>query len=46
MANLLREVCHDMKVESKLQKVNEGNCFNPKTTTGDQARFDISARGV
>ena len=37
MANLLREVCHDVKVEPQLQKVNEGDCLNPKTITGDQA---------
>ena len=35
-----------MKVEPQLQKVNEGDCLNPKTITGDQARLDISARGV
>ena len=46
MANLLREVCHDVKVETQLQKVNEGDCLNLKTITGDQARFDVSARGV
>ena len=46
MANLLREVCHDVKVEPQLQKVNEGDCLNPKTITGDQARLDVSARGV
>ena len=46
MANLLREVCHDVKVEPQLQKVNEGDCLNLKTVTGDQARFDVFARGV
>ena len=46
MANLLREVCHDVKVEPQLQKVNEGDCLNLETVTGDQARFDVSARGV
>ena len=46
MANLLREVCHDVKVEPQLQKVNEGDCLNHKTITGDQAWLDISARGV
>ena len=35
-----------MKVEPQLQKVNEGDCLNPKTITGDQARLDVSARGV
>ena len=44
--NLLCEVCHDVKVEPQLQKVNEGDCLNPKTLTGDQARLDVSARGV
>ena len=38
--------CHDVKVEPQLQKVNEGDCLNPKTITGDQARLDVSARGV
>ena len=46
MANLLREVCHDVKVEPQLQKVIEGDCLNPKTIIGDQARLDVSARGV
>ena len=46
LANLLREVCHDVKVEPQLQKVNEGDCINPKTITGDQARLDVSAIGV
>ena len=46
MANLLREVYHDVKVEPQLQKVNEGDCLNPKTIIGDQVRLDISARGV
>ena len=40
------KVCHDVKVEPQLQKVNEGDCLNPKTITGDQARLDVSARGV
>ena len=37
MANLLSEVCHDVKVEpqGQLQKVNEGDSLNPKTITGD-----------
>ena len=46
MADLLREVCQDVKVEPQLQKVNEGDCLNPKTITGDQGRLDVSARGV
>ena len=33
-----------MKVEPQLQKVNEGDCLNPKIITGDQA--GLSARGV
>ena len=46
LANLLREVCHDVKVEPQLQKVNKGDYLNPMTITSDQARLDISARGV
>ena len=46
MANLLCEVCYDVKVEPQLQKVNEGDYLNPNTITGDQARLDIFARGV
>ena len=46
IANLLREVCHDVKVEPELKRVNEGDCLNPKTITGDQARLDVSARTV
>ena len=40
-----RDVCHDVKVEPQLQKVNEGDCLNPKTITDDQARLDVFARG-
>ena len=43
LANLLREVCHDVKVEPQLQKVNVVDCLNPMTVTSDQARLDISA---
>ena len=46
MANLLREVCHDVKVEPQLQKVNEGDCLNPKITTDDQAELGVYATGV
>ena len=46
MANLLHEVCHDVKVEPQLQKVNEGDCLDPKIITGDEARLDVSARRV
>ena len=41
MANLLREVCHDVKVEPHLQKVNM-----KQGITGDQARINVSAKGV
>ena len=33
-------------LEPQLQKINEGDCLNPKTIPGDQAWLDISARGV
>ena len=46
IVNFLLEVCHDVKVEPQLLKVNEGDCLNPKTITGDQSRLDLSARGV
>ena len=46
IANLLRDVCHDVKVEPQLQKINEGDCLSSKTIKGDQARLDVSARGV
>ena len=45
-ANLLREVCLDVKFEPQLQKVNEGDGLNLKTITGDQAQIEVSARGV
>ena len=38
LANLLREVCHDVKVEPQLQKVNVGDCLSHQA--GDQARLD------
>ena len=42
LVNLLRGECHNVKVEPQLQKINEGDCLNPTTITGDQARLDIS----
>jgi len=42
----LKEVCFDVKIEPTLQKVNDGDCLNPKTITSDQARLDVSARGL
>jgi len=45
-AKFLKEVCFDVKIEPTLQKVNDGDCLNPKTITSDQARLDVSARGL
>ena len=45
IANLMREVCTDVRTEPGLIPVNS-NSFNPKTSTKDGARLDISACGI
>jgi len=46
-AKFLKEAgCKDVVTEPTLQKVNPGDCLNPKTITADQARLDVSARGL
>ena len=44
-AALLQEVCHDVTIEPSLIPIN-GEEFAASTSTEDQARLDISARGV
>ena len=39
-------MCYDVKTEPHLLKVNEGDCVLPCTNKAEQARLDISARGV
>ena len=46
IAKMLKEVCYDVKIEPHLLKVNEGDCVLPHTNKAEQARLDISARGV
>ena len=46
IAKMLKEVCYDVKTEPHLLKVNEGDCVLPRTNKAEQARLDISARGV
>ena len=46
IAKMLKEVCYDVKIEPYLLKVNEGYCVLPHTNKAEQARLDISARGV
>ena len=45
IGNLMREVCQDVKIEPQLLPV-EANNFNTGASTGDEARLDISARGM
>ena len=43
-ASLLKEVCHDVRIEPTLQKVT-GEQFEQRTTnTSDEARLDVTAR--
>ena len=44
-ATLLYEVCHDVEIEPELQSL-EGESFHNKTTTENEARFDIKANGL
>ena len=46
IAKMLKEVCYDVKTEPHLLKVNDGDCVLPHTNKTEQARLDISARGV
>ena len=45
IANLMKEVCTDVKTEPGLLPVNTNN-FNSKTNVKDGARLDISAYGL
>ena len=45
-STLLDEVCRDVELEPKLQSL-EGECFHNKTTTTeDEARLDLKAKGL
>ena len=46
IAKMLKEVCYDVRTEPHLLKVNDGDCVPPHTNTAEQARLDISARGL
>ena len=46
IAKMLKEVCYDVKTEPHLLKVNDGDFVLPHTNTVEQARLNISARGV
>ena len=41
----MKEVCHDVTTEPMLLTVNPNN-FSTSTNTADEARLDISARGI
>ena len=44
-SNLKKDVCFDVRLEPKLQPL-EGESFDNKTTTEDEARLDIKANGI
>ena len=44
-ANLLTEVCKDVRVEPQLQPLSGEKFFEKISNNSDQARVDISARG-
>ena len=44
-ASLLKEVCHDVRIEPSLQKLT-GEKFKQRTVnTSDEARLDVAKRG-
>ena len=45
-ATLLREVCHVVEIERKLQSLKGESFQNKTTTTEDEARLDIKANGL
>ena len=45
MANIMREVCTDITIEPMLLPTNPNN-FSSRVNTADEARLDISARGI
>ena len=44
-AQIMREVCRDVQTEPTLLPINE-NDYQRKVNTADNARLDISARGL
>ena len=44
MANLLKDVCHDVLVEPHLQ-ILTGEVLNSGANSSDEARLDVSVRG-
>ena len=45
LANIMREVCSDVTIEPMLLPTNP-NDFNSRINTSEEARLDISARGI
>ena len=45
-ANLMKEVCHDVEIEPKLQPLQGESFVNNSTTTQDEARIDLKANGL
>ena len=46
VANIMKDVCKDVKTEPSLIPVEPNNFKNPRTTSADGARLDISACGL
>ena len=44
MANLLKDICHDVQVEPRLQ-ILTGEILNSGANSSDEARLDVSVRG-
>jgi len=44
-AQIMKEVCRDVQTEPTLLQINE-NDYQRKVNTADNARLDISARGL
>ena len=44
-ASLLKEVCHDVRIEPTLQKLTSEQFEQRAANTSDEARLDVAARG-
>ena len=44
-ASLLKEVCHDVRIEPTLQKLTREQFEQRAANTSDEARLDVAARG-
>ena len=46
IANVMKEICHDVQVEPHLIPIEGGSLINSNAITEDNARLDVSGGGV